>query len=183
MKIYTGIGDRGFTRVFGGIKLPKDHLLLETLGSLDELSSLLGYARSKIDIEGVKDILRDVQRDIFRISTEIICLYTPIPGRKCRDIEDVDIRRIESYIDDFSSKLPPLNKFIMVGGSSNSALLHYARSVCRRIERVTVRFFRSENIMDHSNVIAYLNRLSDLLFVMARYINIEEGYEEEYMEV
>jgi len=180
MPIYTRLGDRGSTSVIGGIKLPKDHPLIEALGTVDELNSLLGYIRSLTDEDYIINLLKEVQVDLHRISAELACTYSPIIGRKCEDINNNDVARLELYIDEIEGSIPPLDKFLVVGGSELASLLHFARAVCRRAERRVVTFFKSQGIEGHGDVIAYLNRLSDLLFVLARKVGLEEGFEEEY---
>lgn len=180
MTIYTRLGDKGYTYLYGGVRLPKDHPLIEVLGTIDELNSILGYARSIIEPENISNIIKEIQIDLFRISTEIVCLKSPIVGRECRNISEEDVSRIELYIDELESELPKLNKFIVIGGSEASSLIHLARAICRRAERRMYTFLRGEGLEGHSLVLAYLNRLSDLLFVLARSIMVEEGVEEEY---
>lgn len=180
MPIYTRLGDKGNTSVIGGVRLPKDHPLIEALGALDELVSLLGYIRSLTEEDYIINLLKEIQVDLYRISAELACTCSPIIGRKCEDINNDDVARLELYIDEIESNIPPLDKFLVVGGSELASLLHFARAVCRRAERRVVSFFKSGNIEGHDDVIPYLNRLSDLLFVLARKVGLEEGFEEEY---
>ena len=182
MTIYTRQGDKGYTRIIGGVKLPKDHPLLEVLGSLDELNAYIGYVKSICSYEKIRGILSEVQIDLLRLSTELACIYSPAIGRKCKAIDEGDVSRIERYIDEYEAQLMPLNKFLVIGGSGFSSLLHLVRTICRRVERRAVTLFREENIEGHKFVIPYLNRISDLFFVLARYINLLEGVKEEYWE-
>lgn len=180
MPIYTRLGDGGDTSVIGGIRLPKDHPLIEALGTLDELGCLLGYIRSLTEEDYLINLLKEIQVDLYRLSAELACIYSPIVGKRCEDISSDDVARLELYIDEIESGIPPLNKFLVVGGSELASLLHYARAVCRRAERRVVSFFRVDVVEGHNHVIPYLNRLSDLLFVLARKVCLEEGFEEEY---
>ncbi len=180
MPIYTRLGDGGETSVIGGVRLPKDHPLIEALGALDELNSLLGYIRSLTEEDYIINLLKEIQVDLYRLSAELACIHSPIVGKKCEDINADDVARLELYIDEIEASIPPLDKFLVVGGSELASLMHYARAVCRRAERRVVSFFKGEGVEGHENVIPYLNRLSDLLFVLARKIGLEEGFEEEY---
>ncbi len=182
MTIYTRQGDKGYTRIIGGVKLPKDHPLLEALGSLDELNAFLGYIKSVSQDDSMVNLLTEIQEDLLRLSSEIVCSYSPTVMKKCRDIGEDDVKRIEETIDKYEAKLKPLNKFLILGGSLTASLLHVARAICRRVERRIVTLYREEDIEGHDFVIPYLNRLSDLFFVLARYINLKEGVEEEYWE-
>ena len=183
MTIYTRQGDKGFTHVIGGVKLPKDHPLLNAIGEIDELNAYLGLARSSCSDKDISNILKEIQTDLLRISAELAFLYSPTIARKTNPISKEDVDRIELYIDEYESRLPPLNKFLILGGSYSGALLHIIRTVCRRAERAVVTLFREENVEKHEFILAYLNRISDLFFVLARYINLEEGVREEYWEV
>ena len=183
MTIYTRQGDKGYTRVIGGVKLPKDHPLLNAIGDLDELNAYLGLVRGFCKDKNVCNILKEIQTDLFRVSAELAFLYSPTIARKTSPISKEDVDRIELYIDEYESRLPLLNKFLIMGGSSSGALLHIVRAVCRRAERSVVTLFREEEIERHEFIIPYLNRISDLFFVLARYVNLEVNVKEEYWEV
>ncbi len=183
MTIYTRQGDKGYTRIIGGVKLPKDHPLLEALGSLDELNAYLGYVKSVSSYDDINKLLSEIQVDLLRLSTELACSYSPTLMCKCKAMSIEDVDRIERHIDRFHAELKPLNKFLVLGGCETASLIHVARAICRRAERRVVTLFREENIEGHEFIIPYLNRLSDLFFVLARYINLLEGVEEEYWEV
>ena len=176
MKIYTKTGDKGETSLFGGKRVPKDSLRIEAYGTVDELNSILGIVRSKNPNDEIENILSSLQDDLFVLGAD---LATPLTHQSkfIPRISKVHVQRLEKTIDRLEKKLPPLKIFILPGGSVAGSHLHFARTVCRRAERNTVRLSRNENIGEM--VMAYLNRLSDLLFVMARYANHLKGKSEE----
>lgn len=169
-KLYTRAGDRGETALFGGDRVPKDHPCVEAYGSVDELNSALGVALSVIRQRRVAATLQSIQNELFNIGSELAAESGPRAekGRTFIDPES-KVADLERLIDEYDAKLPPLRTFILPSGSQAGALLHLARSVCRRAERAVVRLSRQEDVNPH--VIVYLNRLSDLLFVLARYVN------------
>ena len=169
MKIYTKTGDEGSTSLFGGRRVDKDDLRIKAYGTVDELNALLGSAVSEILDEAFKELLKNIQIDLFIIGSD---LATPDDGKinfTVPKTEESLIRKLEEAIDLYSDKLPPLKNFILPGGSKGASLLHLARTVCRRAERSVVELSKNENI--GQNILVYLNRLSDLLFVLARYEN------------
>jgi cob(I)alamin adenosyltransferase len=169
LKIYTGFGDKGKTKLFGGKTVDKDNARVEAYGTIDELNSLLGLILSQKLDAGLAKNLVQIQNDLFRVSSE---LATPDPQTKAKfqfRIEDKDIIRIENQIDEIETVLSPLKNFILPGGSVTASYLHYARTVCRRGERRLNSLFKQENI--NLNILIYFNRLSDFLFVAARYVN------------
>lgn len=176
MRIYTGFGDDGKTKLYGGETVDKDNLRVEVYGTLDELNSLLGLILTfSLNIK-IKNNLVQIQNDLFRISSE---LATPESHKRqpiIKIINKSDIQRLEKLIDDLEHELTPLNNFILPGGSTAAALLHLCRTVCRRAERRLVSLMNIVSIRKDINV--YLNRLSDLLFVAARYVNKEEGIDD-----
>ncbi len=176
MKIYTGAGDQGLTHLFGGQKVLKSALRIETYGTLDELNSFLGLLRSKIVNAEINDLIEQVQSQIFILSSEVA---TPdeIQRQKFKHrITDAEITFLETRIDQLSQKLPELKSFILPGGGETGALCHVVRTICRRAERNLIRWAQEEEIV--SQWIVYLNRLSDLFFVLARYLNLLEGRQE-----
>lgn len=168
MKIYTRTGDKGETSLFGGKRLPKDAPRIESYGTVDELNSVIGICRSLNNQSEIDSVLENIQQDLFILGTE---LATPEDSKKSpiRLISEEDIFRIEKLIDAFETRLSPLKNFILPGGDQCAAMLHYARTVCRRAERSLVNLDRQESIRPIT--ITYLNRLSDLLFVIARLSN------------
>lgn len=175
MKIYTKTGDKGETSLFGGERVSKDALRIEAYGTVDELNSLLGVVRSLKPDGEVGTILERIQNDLFALGADLATPQsssnTKVPRMETRHAEE-----LEPIIDSLESKLRPLKAFILPGGSPVGAHLHLARTVCRRGERLVVKLSKSENI--GTAPVVYLNRLSDLLFVLARYANHLEGEQE-----
>lgn len=177
-KIYTRTGDDGTTGLIGGRRVSKDSPRVEACGSMDELNALLGTARSHRLPETMDRMLERLQRDLFSIGTE---LASPEGAeRPRRHIREADVRALEEAIDSFEAGLQPLTRFILPGGSSAGASLHLARAVARRAERRCVALSRLENV--HPLIISYLNRLSDLCFVLARYVNQLQSAPESFPE-
>lgn len=175
MKIYTRGGDGGETALFGGGRVGKDHLRVEAMGDVDELNATLGCALNEVSDPVVRVRLESIQHDLFAIGSELATAL-PKPGRKKPETPGVPEGRIadlERWIDEADARLPDLAAFILPGGAPAAASLHLARTVCRRAERTVVRLAGSE-VMD-AVVLAYLNRLSDLLFVLARGENHRAG--------
>jgi cob(I)alamin adenosyltransferase len=166
-RIYTRTGDDGTTGLIGGKRVPKDSLRVEACGSLDELNALIGVVLSQTLPEPVDRILQTVQQHLFIIGAE---LATPDENeRQNAGIGDGTVRSLENEIDRMEEKLPPLRQFILPGGSLAGAELHMARTVARRAERHCVSLSRLEKV--NPKILRYLNRLSDLCFVLARYVN------------
>ena len=175
LKIYTRTGDEGDTGLFGGGRVSKDHPRVAAYGDIDELNAVLGQARSIDMMPRIDEVLAPIQRDLFAIGA---LLATPDLAKmheqlaKAR-ISDERIAQMERSIDDGEAELEPLKEFIMPGGTPKAAALHVARTVCRRAERAVVRLQRDVEVPQV--VIVYLNRLSDLLFVLARVANRRAG--------
>jgi cob(I)alamin adenosyltransferase len=172
MKIYTRTGDHGQTSLFGGTRVAKHDPRIEAYGTVDELSSHLGLARALSLPAATDSTLADVQRDLFEIGAHLASPGTSrFPG-----VETSRIEALERSIDSMEQELTPLTSFILPGGCPAAAQLHIARTVCRRAERCVVA------LDDHSaatlSTIAYLNRLSDYLFVTARFANLKAGIED-----
>lgn len=171
MKIYTKTGDAGTTRLGNGEKVLKNDLSVEALGSVDELNSVLGIICSDFYTEKT-DTLRKIQSDLFEIGAEL-CF-----SKSKYERAEEDIAFLEAMIDFYEKDLKPLRNFILPGGNRQSAWFHHARTICRRAERNVISFFQElENKKSDYNkkIIVYLNRLSDLLFVMARDANRKAG--------
>ena len=168
MKIYTKTGDRGETSLFGNRRVPKDSLRIEAYGTVDELNSIVGICRSVAKRKKIDTVLARIQKDLFVVGTD---LATPegASRRPVRRISAAETTRLEQFIDEIDRQLPPLKNFILPGGDLHAAMVHFARTVCRRAERLCVRLTREEKI--NAELIVYLNRLSDLLFVLARWCN------------
>ena len=165
-KIYTRTGDDGTTGLGDGSRLSKDSLRIEAIGLVDSLNSFIGRVLSHEVPATVRSCLEDVQHDLFELGAEL-CL----PG--VTKIEDTHLARLERSLDGFNAELPGLKEFILPGGSPASADAHLARTACRSAERVVVALGKAEPGGDGAR--RYLNRLSDLLFVLARVINRAAG--------
>jgi len=176
LKIYTKTGDGGETGLFGGGRIPKDSLRVAAYGEVDEVNAVLGLARTLDPQELVDALLQRIQRDLFTIGAE---LAAPDPDTvqkalsRRAAIAESDITALEDAIDSHESRLEPLKNFILPGGAPKAATLHLARTVCRRAERAVVALSRHEQISPA--ILRYLNRLSDLLFVLARAANAHAG--------
>jgi cob(I)alamin adenosyltransferase len=174
MKIYTRTGDRGETSLFGGRRVPKDDVRIETYGTVDELNSMLGVIRAMKVGRRLDTILHRIQEELFVLGAD---LATPArkgaKSIKSPRITPSHIANLEKLIDESDSKLSPLRHFLLPGGSPPAAYLHLARAICRRAERLAVRLARREPITP--SVVIYLNRLSDLLFILARVVNKRAG--------
>ncbi|MGK9368065.1 cob(I)yrinic acid a,c-diamide adenosyltransferase [Melioribacter sp. Ez-97] len=171
MKIYTKTGDKGTTSLLGGERVFKDDPRLNAYGTVDELNSLLGLAITEIENTELIEVLRGIQDELFELGADLAA-----PANSNVKIDRINIanaERLERLIDKFEERLPALKNFILPGGGKAGALLHYARTVCRRAERETAALMKGVE-MD-SAVLVYLNRLSDLLFVLARYSNQIDG--------
>jgi len=176
MKIYTKTGDRGDTGLFGGPRISKDAPRIEAYGSVDELNSLLGVVRAG-GLDGDLDVLlARIQNDLFALGAQ---LATPDPAaHHTALIGQSHIAALEAAIDHFEEGLEPLSQFILPGGTPAAAGLHFARTVCRRAERRLVTLMQQSSDPIADELIVYLNRLSDLLFVLARSANHAAGFPE-----
>jgi cob(I)alamin adenosyltransferase len=172
-RIYTKAGDKGQTRLVGGQKVGKDSLRLECYGTVDELMSCLGLARTALEQPGAPAgaaelslVLRRVQNELFNLGSDLATLpadrHPQQPVIEARHVE-----ALEHAIDGWNETLPELRSFVLPGGGWVASYLHLARTVCRRAERIAVRLAASESVSEQ--VIPYLNRLSDALFVMSRH--------------
>ena len=174
MKIYTKKGDSGQTSLFGGKRVPKNAKRIEAYGTTDELNSILGVVTSYNIDKTTADLLNTIQKQLFVLGAD---LATPISKKVRIDrIGEEEITFLEQSIDSLEESLEPLQRFILPGGSHAGAQLHVARTVCRRAERLTVECAETEEIS--ALCVQYLNRLSDFLFVLARYENKKAGKEE-----
>lgn len=168
-RIYTRTGDDGTTGLGNGSRVDKGSPRMEAIGTVDELNSLLGLVLAESVPEDVRTVLAAVQHDLFELGGEL-----STPGRARLDAADVE--RLEKFLDGFNETLPPLKEFILPGGGRATASCHLARTVCRRAERRLVSLARSEAVNPEAH--RYLNRLSDLLFVIARVLARHDGGEE-----
>jgi cob(I)alamin adenosyltransferase len=169
-KIYTRTGDDGSTGLGDGSRVPKDSTRVTAYGTTDELNCTIGLVLACPEVpDPVREVLTQVQHDLFDLGGELC-----IPGMSM--IDDADIERLEHRLDAFNAELPALKEFILPGGGMAAAHCHLARTVCRRAERETVTLSRDEDIRPEA--IRYLNRLSDLLFVLARVLARASGHGE-----
>lgn len=178
-RIYTRTGDRGRTGLLAGARVHKDHLRVAAYGDVDELSATLGVVRAEGACRGeVRDLLRQIQRDLFALGAQLADPKARVGSRKAKAaLAPALVERLERAIDAHDEALPPLTSFILPGGSRTGALLHLARTVCRRAERTVVGLTRRHDV--DPLVVVYLNRLSDLLFVLARDANQAAGAAED----
>ncbi len=175
MRIYTKTGDEGKTGLFGGERVPKDHARVAAYGEVDELNAAIGLARAQEPRDFEDELLQAIQRHLFTIGAE---LATPDPARLAKalggpPLGETDVAALERAIDRLDAGLPPLQAFILPGGAPKGAALHVARTVCRRAERGVVGLARE--VVVSPAIGRYLNRLSDLLFVLARAANARAG--------
>jgi cob(I)alamin adenosyltransferase len=177
VKIYTKAGDRGETGLLGGMRVPKDHLRVAAYGDVDETSAALGAARALAG-PPLETLLLSLQQDLFAIGAQLADPTREVAARRRKAaVTAAHVRRLERAIDARQAKLAPLRSFVMPGGTPAAALLHQARTVCRRAERSVVTLSREEPV--DPRILVYLNRLSDLLFVLARSENARAGLPEE----
>lgn len=175
MHIYTKTGDRGETSLYGGSRVSKDDMRIEAIGEVDELNAALGllltYALKSA--EETKTLLTNIQSELFNIGAE---LANPAKTGKVKAINEEAVAALEHVIDDLEAKLPPLTHFILPGGSPYAAQAHMARAICRRAERRIISLHKQEPL--NPQLLAYINRLSDLLFMLARMDNHITGIKE-----
>jgi cob(I)alamin adenosyltransferase len=176
VKIYTRNGDGGQTGIWGGLPLAKDEARMEAIGSVDELNAAIGFAAAAVreadcfdDGDPVPGLLRSVQQDLLVAGTELMAPSREGSGKDLPRLADTDTGRLEEAIDDLTARLPELRNFILPGGTETAARLHLARVTCRRAERRLTTLRRNEDVSP--DVCVYLNRLGDLLFILARYAN------------
>ena len=183
MKIYTKTGDKGETSLYGGTRVSKAAARVESYGTLDELNAFIGLAKAEISDEKVLNQLQKIQFDLFTVGSEAA---TPTDklilanGKNRLDlmISEKEISELELWMDDLDAELEPLQFFILPSGGKAAASVHVCRTVCRRAERAMVHLNETEEV--RPELIKYLNRLSDYLFILARYISKISGEKEEY---
>ena len=173
-KIYTKTGDDGTTGLYGGGRTKKTDPRVAAYGTTDELNSCIGVARATKLLAPIDEVLERVQQDIFVLGSELACTVGKEDKLKMDLISPADAERLERAIDDATEAVPPLKYFVLPGGSPQAAALHVARTVCRRAEREVL----SLEPPVRSELVIYLNRLSDLLFSLARRANVDAGVED-----
>ncbi|MGD2070982.1 MAG: cob(I)yrinic acid a,c-diamide adenosyltransferase [Gemmatimonadota bacterium] len=175
MKIYTRKGDRGETSLLGGARVAKDHVRVDAYGTIDELNAVLGWAATAVEVDATRRRLRRIQHDLFALGSDLSAPPAD-EGRRRPETPDPPTWRVdemEAWIDEADTELEPLRAFVLPGGTPGAAALHVARTVCRRAERAVVALAR-DDVVDEGAV-RYLNRLSDLLFALARLENHRSG--------
>jgi cob(I)alamin adenosyltransferase len=170
MRIYTKFGDKGSTKLFDGTSVPKNHPRIEACGSVDELNALIGVIISSRPPEGITDSLCTIQKDLFTIGAEL-------SGAKSKILLTARIGEIEAEIDQLESELPPIHHFLLPGGSKSASLLHLARTVCRRAERHITTLSQKETT--NLDILVYMNRIGDLFFMQARFVNYKKKVQED----
>ncbi|HCN11168.1 MAG TPA: cob(I)yrinic acid a,c-diamide adenosyltransferase [Chryseobacterium sp.] len=183
MKIYTKTGDKGTTALYGGNRVSKASARVESYGNIDELNSFIGLAKSEITDEKVLNQLKKIQFDLFTLGSESATPTDKLTlangkSRLTLMISETEIEELENWMDEYETQLEPLQYFILPGGGKSATALHVCRTVCRRAERSLVFLNESEEV--RPELIKYLNRLSDYLFVLARYISKLNKEKEEY---
>jgi cob(I)alamin adenosyltransferase len=177
LKIYTKTGDLGKTSLIGGTKVSKSHLRIDTYGTVDELNSYIGLVGDHLTDEPTKLILKEIQDRLFTIGSSLACDPDKEPLMKIPDLRESDINLLERQIDGMNDVLPPMKFFVLPGGHPAVSTAHVARCVCRRSERLCVAL-QEQGLFVEPLVIKYLNRLSDYLFVLSRYVghllNVQE---------
>jgi len=168
-KVYTKTGDKGSTALFGGARVPKNHIRIESYGTVDELNSYIGLIRDYLADKKLRDVLKEIQDRLFTLGA-ILATDPSKDNLKTPDLHDTDVTYLESEIDSMEEKLPALKHFVLPGGHPTVSFCHIARCVCRRAERMTVALHENEPILPV--VMQYLNRLSDYLFVLGRYVGL-----------
>jgi cob(I)alamin adenosyltransferase len=179
MKIYTRGGDAGETSLFGGERVRKSAPRVSAYGEVDELNSVLGVARAELEALDLRAMLETIQSSLFDLGGELATPNAPersAKGKVGPRVAEDDVVELEGWIDGLESELEPLRNFILPGGARAAALLHLGRTVCRRAERAVIGLAEQEAVA--AVLIRYLNRLSDLLFVMARAVNRRAGVSE-----
>ncbi len=183
MKIYTKTGDKGETSLYGGTRVSKASARVESYGTIDELNSFIGFAKAEINDERILNQLKKIQFDLFTVGSESATPTDKLmlangKSRLSLMISEMEIEELEQWMDEFEATLEPLQYFILPGGGKGATSLHICRTVCRRAERSLVFLNGHEEV--RPELIKYLNRLSDYLFVLARYVSKIQGEQEEY---
>ena len=174
MKIYTKAGDQGKTSLIGGTRVPKSHIRIETYGTVDELNSFIGLLNDLVVDAKINADLKEIQDRLFTVGSSLACDPEKESALKIPDLKEEDIVRLETAMDAMNEVLAPMKSFIIPGGHQAISTAHIARCVCRRAERWCVNM-QEEDLFVETLVIKYLNRLSDYLFTLARYIGHLNG--------
>ena len=172
LKIYTKVGDKGFTKQVTGKMVPKYDLQIEALGNIDELQSYLGVVLANLSskCENLRQEIQDLQRNLYLLQSDIVV-------KRHNDVGETKVKELQKRIEELNSKLPQITEFILPGGSKTGANLQYARTIARRTERSMVKLSCEQQKLSAGNL-EYINRLSDYLFTLARYANFLDGYKD-----
>ena len=176
-KIYTKTGDKGSTSLIGGVRVLKSHIRIESYGTVDELNSYMGMVNDMAAEPRINDWIREIQDRLFTIGSELATTPDKEVKMKLPDLHNTDVQWLEQRIDEMNGSLPEMRSFILPGGNLAASTCHVARCVCRRVERICVAM-QEQNEHIPELIIPYINRLSDFLFVLARYISHINGAEE-----
>lgn len=176
-KIYTKTGDKGSTSLIGGVRVLKSHIRIESYGTVDELNSYLGMVNDVAGNEKISEWLREIQDRLFTIGSVLATTPDKEVKMKLPDVHDADVQWLEQRIDEMNDVLPEMRSFIIPGGNLAASTAHVARCVCRRAERICVGMQEQGEVVPDL-IVQYLNRLSDFLFVLARYIAHINGVED-----
>jgi cob(I)alamin adenosyltransferase len=178
MKIYTKAGDQGKTSLIGGTRVPKSHIRIESYGTVDELNSFIGLLSDLVADAKIKTDLKEIQDRLFTVGSSLACDPEKESALRIPDLKEEDITGLELSMDKMNEVLAPMKSFIIPGGHQAISTAHIARCVCRRAERLCVHM-QEEDLFVETLVIKYLNRLSDYLFTLARYIGHLNGVEDQ----
>jgi len=171
MQIYTKTGDSGETSLYDGKRITKDDIRVESYGTIDELNSMLGLARNFIDENKIVKIIYDIQIELFNVAGELATINSEKFKGK---VTEEQIKYLEKIIDDYLEQIPKIDKFIVPGSNKASASLHVARTICRRAERRMLTLKKEEYVSE--TVLKYINRLSDTIYALARYLESDLRY-------
>jgi len=178
MKIYTKTGDKGLTYLYGGKRESKNSAIISVIGGIDELNSFLGLTyTSRSKDKKIKALVIKLQRELFNLGAVLAISKEKTPLNEIQQYEK-KVKELERHIDEIDKKLPALKNFIVPSGEINAVYFHVARAICRRVERHLVKEVKNNRRTDLIPIIKYINRLSDLLFVLARYSNKSSNEEE-----
>jgi len=176
MKLYTKTGDKGKTGLFGGQRVPKDSLRIETYGTIDELNSVLGIVRTYTKDEMLDTIYKRIQNELFNLGSDLATPFGSKHEEMVNRLTGAQVTQLEKEIDLIQKEAPEFRNFILPGGSPAASFLHLARTTCRRAERLCVTLMNHEDIGEWPQ--RYLNRLSDFFFIASRYANKLDGFDD-----